>query len=644
MKLLFFIFITDLDNENLITNQQNENLQDSSFQFNYSEMDSGWELPQTENNLGNDDDTLRERNRNSSVTDSDDSEDDYYSIDGDDFDENDYESADGDSIGELPGERDFVADAHINVQPESAADALRKWALESQTPHVHLDVLLKLLHFFYDSTLPLCSKTFLNISKVTFNIRKFIDSQGKPFEFIYLSISEGLKFCVNPKNHPDKRIRLQTNIDGLPLYKSSAKNFWLILNKVFHDPDIYEPFPVAIYSGDGKPDDLNIFLDEFIAEINYLLEHGIVIDNQHFEVELQCFICDTPARALLKKSKGHGGYFACERCSTRGEPVKVKKGEKIVFPNLSAPRTDESFRRKMQKGHHIGTTPLLNIRPKIDMIFHFVLDWMHLICLRVMKKLLNQWLHGPPEMRLGPTGKRILSARMESLSNQIPLEFNRKPRSTNIFARWKATEFRLFVLYIGPVVLKGIILDRFYKHFLLLHVACRILCSSDTAIRLNNTARFLLTRFFANVTLLYGKTICTYNMHNIPHFSEDVLKMGCNLNLISDFSFENYLGKIKRLLRNGYRPLAQICRRLYEYRSLKKSKPVVPPKIQVLKTKPRDRTQILRIKYFGSTLTTTRPNNTVLLDDNQCFLIEEIRCDAENLEETKLIGRIWKQK
>lgn len=526
----------------------------------------------------------------------------------------------------------------------TAANELRKWALTSQTRHVHLGELLKILKKFYDPDLPMCAKTFLNVGPANYNIRKLTDRNGKPFEFVFLSVSEGLKFCVNPVNHPDRRIRLQTFIDGLPLYRSSAKNFWTLLSKVFYEPDIYEPFPVAIYSGDDKPYDLDLFFDDFIAEINDLLQNGIVIENEQFQVDLHCFICDTPARALAKNTKGHGAYYACERCCVRGEPFQTKKGEKVVFPQSSEPRTDQSFRQQRQKSHHNGTTPLLNIEPKINLVCQFILDWMHLINLRVMKMLLNQWLRGPPEVRLGPTGKRILSEKMESLTTQIPIEFQRKPRTTNIFTRWKATEFRLFLLYLGPIVLKGVVLNRIYRHFMFLHVACRILCNSNTALRLNATAKFLLTRFFVDAKNIYGKGIYSYNMHNVLHFADDVVKMGCSLNFISAYSFENYLGKIKRLVRSGYRPLAQICRRLFEYRLLKKTKPVVPPKIQILKRCSRDRTRIVKMKYLDYTLTTKRPNNTVLLNNGKCFLIEEIRSFEQNLEETVLVGKVWKKK
>lgn len=41
--------------------------------------------------------------------------------------------------------------------------------------------------------------------------------------------------------------------------------------------------------------------------------------------------------------------------------------------------------------------------------------------------------------------------------------FSRQPRSFSDLAHWKVTEFRQFILYIGPLVLKGIIEKPIYS-------------------------------------------------------------------------------------------------------------------------------------------------------------------------------------
>lgn len=45
------------------------------------------------------------------------------------------------------------------------------------------------------------------------------------------------------------------------------------------------------------------------------------------------------------------------------------------------------------------------------------------------------------------------------------MEFNRKLRPFDEFTHWKATEFRTFLLYTGPVALKHILKTEMYENF-----------------------------------------------------------------------------------------------------------------------------------------------------------------------------------
>lgn len=110
----------------------------------------------------------------------------------------------------------------------------------------------------------------------------------------------------------------------------------------------------------------------------------------------------------------------------------------------TAERTDQTFRQQTQTGHHVGFSLLTNIRPAINMIFIFVLDFMHLCCLGVIKHLLEHWHHGNLNYRLRPKMRDELRYPMEFLKSQVPCEFQRKPRSSKKFSKWKATEFRFF--------------------------------------------------------------------------------------------------------------------------------------------------------------------------------------------------------
>lgn len=77
-------------------------------------------------------------------------------------------------------------------------------------------------------------------------------------------------------------------------------------------------------------------------------------------------------------------------------------------------------------------------------------------------------------MRLGRQDICNVSTRLLNLSAHVPIEFARRPRTLDDIPRWKATEFREFMLYTGQIVLKGILPDMLYDdHFMLLCVAMR---------------------------------------------------------------------------------------------------------------------------------------------------------------------------
>lgn len=325
---------------------------------------------------------------------------------------------------------------------EKTIDQLRKWALKNKIQLSHLDELLGILNDKFP-TLPKCGKTFLRTYEAHYNIVEIPYSNGNNGEFVHFGVSSGLVRCINEDLHPNNVIELQVNVDEVPLVKSGNKKFCPILCKVHCSSDVYEPYPVAIYCGESKPGDINLFLDEFIREMNNLQAHGIEISGMHFALLLKCFICNTPARAFLKSIVGHKSFNACERCEETGYTVG---NNTTVFPNTAVEkRTDESFRNKPQAGHHKGISPLFRILPFLNMIRIFILDSMHLCYEGIMKKLLCYWIvKGSNKLKVDD--RRELSRRMKMIKGQIPLEFQRKPRSIYHVVKRKATEFRFFLL------------------------------------------------------------------------------------------------------------------------------------------------------------------------------------------------------
>lgn len=173
------------------------------------------------------------------------------------------------------------------------------------------------------------------------------------------------------------------------------------------------------------------------------------------------------------------------------------------------------------------------------------------------------WLYkGPLNVRLPGRSINKLSSALLTIQSYIPSDFVRKTRVVQEVSRWKATELRLFILYVGPIVLKDIISPDAYTNFLSLHVAMSILLSPNYQSFLNY-ARELLEYFVKTFEQIYGSKHCSYNVHALLHICDDYENYGL-LDECSAFVFENYMKNLKSKLRKHEKPLEQIINRYLE--------------------------------------------------------------------------------
>lgn len=421
------------------------------------------------------------------------------------------------------------------------------------TSHV-VDELLKLLkpHFNF---LPKTSRTLLHTARSN----TFINlNNGQMCYFGFQSFIE-LKLDQGFKIDSVLGLNFQVNIDGLPLFKSSSLEFYPILAR---DSNFAggRPFVVGIFCGIGKPDPLSLFLEKFITEVNYLKDNNLIYKNISHKFSIKFFICDAPARAYLKQIVGHNSLHGCEKCAIIGERVN----HRTVFNStvLYQLRKDDDFYTSQSNSHIKGPSPLCKLN--VNFITQFPLDPMHLIFLGVMKRLLFMWVEGKRPFKFSNCMIKEINRKTNILKKYVSSDFVRKPRTLKDLKRWKATEFRLFLLYTGPILLKDVLNADLYSHFMLFHVAITIFSNSAYTKKYCNIAQDLLAKFVKESVRLYGPEFNVYNVHSLVHISSDVLLYG-PIDEYSCFSFENYLGKLKTRLRSKNNPLQQICNRLQEY-------------------------------------------------------------------------------
>lgn len=366
------------------------------------------------------------------------------------------------------------------------------------------------------------------------------------------------------KNANRKIIELDINIDGINVTKSCVTDIWPILCRSLDLIDD-RPFVVGIFVGSGKPDNLNRYLEEFILELLTLTNDGLVLNAIMHEVYIRCFICDAPARQYLKCIVSHVSYHACEKCTQIGE---YESNRMCYSTEVSELRSDEDFVNQLDPKHHIGISPLAIV--PIRMVIQFVLDPFHLVLEGVIKRFMTFVLKGTKSgMRFTAAQLTEITVRMKNMRAHIPSEFARKPREMGLkeLGKWKGTEWKLFLLYIGCSVLKDIVAPTLYNLFLMLQCAIIILSSS----RFSEHESYIifaqdLLKYFVKTCAhrgVFDKKFIVYNVHNLLHLCYDVRKYG-TLSNFSAFPFESYLGQLKRLLRAPNNPMQQLIRRLIE--------------------------------------------------------------------------------
>ena len=359
---------------------------------------------------------------------------------------------------------------------------------------------------------------------------------------------------------PLDSVTMQVNIDGVPVFKSNNGQFWPIQGMV-DLPGCNKPFLIGLFYGVSKPKNLD-FLNEFIQDFNELKRSGLEYNGSNIKFDISLIVCDAPARSFIKSTKQHSGYSSCERCTQRGGGGGGVWDGRMTFPDLGATlRTNVSFDEMTDDAHHLGPTPFSG--NGIGLVTQVVLDYMHLVCLGVMRRLIMLRIKGPLHCRQGNTVITSRSDQLLQCKHFIPSEFARRPRPLSEFQRWKATEFRQFLLYTGQVVLAGQIPDELLKKIILLSVSIHILVDRNLCSQYNAYARDLLVSFVRHFSELYVTNMVGYNIHNLIHLAVDVARHG-PLDGISAFPFENAMGDLLRKVRKPSMALEHVVRRVFE--------------------------------------------------------------------------------
>jgi hypothetical protein len=265
---------------------------------------------------------------------------------------------------------------------EGFISELRHWAIKYKICLNAINDLFWILrkHISYLLFLPNDARSFLRTPRKS-NIINL--AGGIYWHYGLRNIVEKIIIQYEKLALPSNNINLILNVDGLPLSRSSKVSFWPILVSEVHLKKVYM---VGCYYGNDKPNNANDFLKEFIYELISIK------DKLPIQVSLYAIVCDAPAKSFILSTKGHTEYASCSKCCIYGT---YKNGTVCFVERVpSRLRIDIDFLNQTDRDYHKGETILTMIN-NLGLVSNVPLDYMHLICLGVVKKLLLLWIKGP---------------------------------------------------------------------------------------------------------------------------------------------------------------------------------------------------------------------------------------------------------
>lgn len=317
------------------------------------------------------------------------------------------------------------------------------------------------------------------------------------------------------------------------------------------------------------------------------------------QITIDTGVFDNPKRSFVKCAKTSAATYPCEYCEVPAVRYKndTMKKHKLTFPPQTMngrPRTITGIRRivnSIEEGTHEsfdkdyvkgikGRSVLLD-QPNFDFIVDLPSEYMHLVCLGNVKKMVEF------TYKVGKNRNRITKRKRSDpkLFNdliskvKVPFEFPRRVRNldTSVF---KALEYRNILIFFFPIVIENIAPKFKKERQLWLSFSFMIRACIIPNEEYDNVSKEAITRacelFYNLFYELFGQENCTYSQHQV---SSHLFKIRGNQPLTerSAFRFESFYSEMKNMFKSGTNaPLKQILRntlikRQLEYHTCVKS-------------------------------------------------------------------------
>ena len=422
-------------------------------------------------------------------------------------------------------------------------------------------------------------------------------------------------------------IFLSLSADGVQPFKSDDYSCWPVVATVLNLPpsERYKSknlLPLLIIPGPTNPKNLTSFIEPFLDELESLSRDGRMVrlysgECRRVRVHLLFVLADLPAMKKLTHLKGHNGLVPCRFCVIRGvytshvyfpsvieSPMNAASGRKrrrkstktLWDPARLPIRTDKSIRdaysdlkifsltgKRKEIEYMLRNVRFATVNPSpllkcttLHAFASFPPDIMHLCFENIAKDIVDIWVHGSGcSSDLAYLGSsRSFQGVNRTLQNcglGISSFLCRKPRGLHKKGKWKAAEWKYFVLSTSLVALHEWVPDSVLSGWELFVKLVHRVCQWKLSEELVEQVELLSQEFFRHFTEQYYQTrpdriyLCKYVYYLLLHLADSIRQCG-PISLLAQWSMENFAGQLKKVTHAKDR-FAEVAREKLKHQS-----------------------------------------------------------------------------
>ena len=386
-------------------------------------------------------------------------------------------------------------------------------------------------------------------------------NRGKVYtEFMQKSPPNTITFCLNSDGF---QINNTSKIEPWPIY--------LIINELDYNLRFSMRYVilVCIYYGKRHPN-LSKLLEISLSNQMDIFKRGIIVNNEIYNLAIIFASLDKPARASLMEMNLHSSILGCMYCFTELVTVKIDNRTYKTFPIKDArqlEREDDDFSAtaitseltsRTQYGQK--ATPFLENFTSFKPISGQIIDLMHCVHGGSVKKICYLLFHYDNRNMPFSVYKHIDKIDKLILQLRPPTVFIQRLRSLKFMNYFRAHEYRSFILYYGPIVLRQFISENQYQNLVELSQICFLSSLSffdeQTIAVLENK----IEKFLDGFSKIYGSHYVSINLHEMIHIPKNIRNNGAIFNW-SCYGFENFNKILKQTVHGSQKSHLEMIKR-----------------------------------------------------------------------------------